>query len=433
MPLAEHLIRRIQVTAGFAGGHGRNAMVWLKRSITIAPLLLGCGTSEGTEQAASGANSPTGSAPIATPSATSPQSNPTSPAVQPSPGASEGPLVPTSPNPSATDEPSAPTPSGSASTTPSPSAAPGPSGPSTMPTAPGPTVPGPTEPAPSSGKTFRVIAYGPFRQGQAPGGEQPSYDELRSDLEFIEQFADGVRVYGTGPAESMIPSICDELGLDLHLGAWIDGLPQDEDWVRDLVSIVNEGHPSIKTAVIGNEVLLRARNAAMNGVTEDRLIELIDIARSEITVDGIQITTADTHEDWIGASQQLVDAVDIIFWHVHPWWAGQNIEDAASWAIDHFDRMSAQWPGKAHLLAETGWPTQFDNGSAVGSAENQARYFSELLEQLAGSTHQGWFFSVFDEPWKAGDGEGAVGAHWGIYQTDRSPKLVQQTLGLPTL
>jgi exo-beta-1,3-glucanase (GH17 family) len=281
------------------------------------------------------------------------------------------------------------------------------------------------QPALGSGKPIAVIAYSPYRDGQAPGGDQPSEAQVRDDLEILKDLVDGVRVYGTDGANAYIPDLCDELGIDLHLGAWIDGLESDEANALALAEIVNEGHPSIKTAIVGNEVLHRAQD---NGVSEARLIELIGMTRSAITVQGVAIAAADTYPRWMELRPNLANAVDLLIWHTYAWWAGMNIDGAYALVSKRYQDMLAAYPGKTMILGETGWPTQVDRMSmdlattAVGSEENQARYYREILQGLGQAGLPVWMFSSFDEAWKAEEGEGAVGAHWGIFATDRTPK-----------
>src|SRR5205085_10497941 len=126
-------------------------------------------------------------------------------------------------------------------------------------------------PANYTKKPLSVVAYSPYRDGQAPGGAQPTMAQVRADLVMLQPLVDGVRVYGTDGAQGYIPALCDELGIDLHLGAWIDGIASDEPNVHALAKIVNENHPRLKTAIIGNEVLARAAKLK-NNVTEDRMI-----------------------------------------------------------------------------------------------------------------------------------------------------------------
>jgi exo-beta-1,3-glucanase (GH17 family) len=276
----------------------------------------------------------------------------------------------------------------------------------------------------TSGKPLTVIDYSPYRDGQAPGGVQPTEQQVREDLEILQPLVDGVRIYGTDGGNAHVPALCDELGIDLHVGAWIDGLASDAPNVQALAALVNESHPSIKTAVVGNEVLNRT---ADNGIDEVGLIAFIDQARAAITVN-VPIAAAETYPRWMEVRPNLAAKVDVMIWHTYAWWAGADISTAAALVSSRYQDMLAGYPGKIMYLGETGWPSQEDNMSvdltttAVGSPENQARYYRELRAALGPLGLPFWPFSAFDEQWKATSGEGEVGAHWGIFNADRTPK-----------
>lgn len=274
-----------------------------------------------------------------------------------------------------------------------------------------------------SNKPLSVIAYSPYRDGQAPGGAQPSEEQVREDLEILKPYVDGVRVYGTDGANGYVPALCDELGIDLHIGAWIDGLASDGPNVTALANIVNANHVSIKTAIIGNEVLEREDN----GVTEQQLIAYIEMAKGLITAP-VKIAAADTYPVWMANRPNLAASVDLLIWHTYGWWAGADIANAYPLVSKRYDDMMALYPGKDMLLGETGWPSMFDRMSmdmsttAVGTEANQARFYREALAGLRARNLRMWMFSSFDEQWKASSGEGMVGAWWGIFTTARQPK-----------
>jgi exo-beta-1,3-glucanase (GH17 family) len=287
-----------------------------------------------------------------------------------------------------------------------------------------------------SNKPLSVIAYSPYRDGQAPGGAQPTMDQVRADLQILKPLVDGIRVYGTDGAQAFIPALCDELGIELHLGAWIDGLASDEPNVHALAQIVNANHPSIKTAVVGNEVLERA-SKLKNNVTEQRMIQLIGIARSEITVKTVKIATADTYPVWMTMRPNLAAAVDLMIWHTYAYWAGSDIASAYALVSKRYDDMLGLYPGKPMVLGETGWPTLIDHMSAdltttaVANETNQARYYREVLAGMRARNLATWMFSAFDEKWKATSGEGEVGGHWGIFTSARLPKVAATQLMTP--
>jgi exo-beta-1,3-glucanase (GH17 family) len=273
-------------------------------------------------------------------------------------------------------------------------------------------------------KPLSVVAYSPYRDGQAPGGAQPTQAQVREDLMLLKPLVDGVRVYGTDGANAYIPALCDELDIDLHIGAWIDGVASDGPNVSALAKIVNENHPSIKTAIVGNEVLARSTS---NGMTEEKLLVFIEQAKAEITVP-VTIAAADTYPQWMMNRPNLANAVDLLIWHTYGYWSGVDISTAYTVVSKRYDDMLAAYPGKPMLLGETGWPTMVDKMSAdltttaVANEANQAKFIREALAGFRARNLPMWIFSAIDENWKATSGEGQVGAHWGFYTAQRQPK-----------
>ncbi|HXK19599.1 MAG TPA: hypothetical protein VNG33_17435, partial [Polyangiaceae bacterium] len=197
-------------------------------------------------------------------------------------------------------------------------------------------------------KPLLVVAYSPYRDGQGPGGTQPSQDQVKQDLMMLKPYVVGIRVYGTDGANAYIPALCDQLGIDLHLGAWIDGLGTDESNVHALATIVNANHPSIKTAVIGNEVLARATK---NLMTEEKLIALIKLFKADLTATtGVKIAAADTYPQWMLMRPNLAAEVDLLIWHTYGWWSGVDISTAYTVVSGRYDDMLKAYPGKSMVL-----------------------------------------------------------------------------------
>jgi exo-beta-1,3-glucanase (GH17 family) len=68
------------------------------------------------------------------------------------------------------------------------------------------------------------VDYGPFREGQQPGGPCPSLDEVRSDLGLLRRMANTVRTYGLSDChigETMVTAVQGVVGLHLCLGLWL--------------------------------------------------------------------------------------------------------------------------------------------------------------------------------------------------------------------
>ena len=72
------------------------------------------------------------------------------------------------------------------------------------------------------------------------------------------------------------------------------------------------------------------------------------------------------------------------------------------------------------MLFRSGWPSAGPaRGAAVPSETNAARFFCEFSAWARAEGADYAWFSAFDEAWKARPGgEGAVGAHWGLWRED---------------
>ncbi len=294
-------------------------------------------------------------------------------------------------------------------------------------------------------KPFKVICYTGYRDGQMPtgqpGGNEPTEANVRQDLTLLLPFTQGIRTYGSNPLlhdGGSVPKVADELGLDLHMGIWIDD-PLANDASTDAtnmaaldasIGIVTAGHKSIKTVIISNEYLLRVRqkhpgDSSASAAAEARLVTYLKYVRGKIPP-SIPVVIGESYPDWLSASKALYDNVDIVMWHVHPWWQGVPIANAAAAAQTAHEQILARMKSfgilKPERLAETGYPWAEKHEDAVGSEDNQASYLHDLNQYSLKSGLEYWFFEGFDEAWKGAgaSGEGSVGAKWGMFTTNRT-------------
>src|SRR5690606_742809 len=254
-------------------------------------------------------------------------------------------------------------------------------------------------------KPFQVICYTGYRDGQSPTGSpstEPSFEQVLEDITLMAPHTHGLRTYGSDPAlhnGNYVPSITDSLGLDLHMGIWLDDSYSDvvnTQALDDALAILEEGHPSIKTLVVGNEYLLRVRqNFGDTEAAEERLVGYINYVREQAP-SSVRVVTGESYVDWLEASSALFEAVDTVVWHVHPWWQQQSIEDAATHVENAHLEMLAYMQqlgiNKPELLGETGYPWDVCNGAACGTLDNQARYLQDLHEYSLRSGLEYWFF-----------------------------------------
>jgi exo-beta-1,3-glucanase (GH17 family) len=275
---------------------------------------------------------------------------------------------------------------------------------------------------------FKCIPFSAYHDGQAPGGAEPTLAQVKEDLTQVKLLTREIRTYGSGATTHghSLPGLCDQMGMKIHMGIWIDDTyteNQNQASLLDAINLVKEGHPSIATVIVGNEFLLRVRQSHGNvEVAEAKLVRYLKQIKAAMPL-GIIVGTGESYPDWLAASDNLVNAVDRVIWHVHPWWEQKAAENAGSHAFAVYNQMKARlakFPGKPMVMGETGWPTAATTGAAIGSPENQGRYLKDLHVWAKKAGLDYWFFTNADEKWKGG--EGAVGAHWGIYNADRTPK-----------
>jgi exo-beta-1,3-glucanase (GH17 family) len=287
-------------------------------------------------------------------------------------------------------------------------------------------------------KYFKAICYEGYRDFQAPGAAEPTCDQVAADLKKIAPFTRGIRTYGSSSTQhdgKCIPALTDRLGLDLHMGIWVDNHASD---AQNLAAIDDsmaaaQGHPSIKTIIVGNEFMTRVRQSfGDHDAAEKRLVSYIRYARAKAPP-RVAVVTAESDAEWLVASPALFRVVDFILWHAHPWWTGVAIAQAAAEVKASHEKMLAAMKmyaaGKREVLGETGWPWAIQDGAAVGSEANQAQYLLDIDRYSASVGLEYWMFEAFDESWK--NEEGPVGGRWGLWPADRSKPGREVIVRLP--
>jgi exo-beta-1,3-glucanase (GH17 family) len=263
-------------------------------------------------------------------------------------------------------------------------------------------------------KPLQYICYSPYRDGQQPGGAEPTEAQIREDFKLLAPFVQGIRTYTVAGIHSQIPKLALEAGLEVYMGAWIgkdDNANLAE--VNSLIAIAKSGNASLKGLIVGNEVLLRG------DVTKARLLEYIKMVKNANT--GIPVTTADIYQRISDNSADLAPVVDYVIAHVHPYWENQAAANGAAWVVKGWKQVKAKYPGKRVVIGETGFPSAGQtNGAAVPSEAAQAQVSGDLVAAGAKEGMEFMLFTSFDEAWKGA--EGPVGANWGIWKSNRTEK-----------
>ncbi len=261
------------------------------------------------------------------------------------------------------------------------------------------------------------ISYSPYRAGQSPnGGPHPTPDQIDEDLKILSERVDRVRVYTTQDGQNVVPDLAQKYDLTVTLGAWVDNRKErSEREVRDVVRLARTNR-NVDRVIVGNEALLRAE------LTVPELVKYIRRVRDQVQV---PVSTAETWDVWL-ANPQLAEAVDFIAVQILPYWDGTRIDEAVESVFARYQQLRRTFPDKKIVLSEVGWPS--DGRMRLDSVPNRVNQATFIRQFLARADDWGldyYVIEAFDQPWKHTT-EGGVGAYWGIWNVDRTPKFAYQ-------
>lgn len=290
------------------------------------------------------------------------------------------------------------------------------------------------------------VSYGPFREGQRPGGEQPTEQQLTEDLVLIAKHWRLIRMYGTqGCTENVLRIIRDqELPIKVMLGAWItreyegdgqasinqEAVRANRREVEELIRLTNAYPDVVIAASVGNETQVYW---SAHVTRTDVLVKYIRQVRSATK---IPVTTADDFNFWNKPQSQAVAAeVDFLVLHVHALWAGNLLKDAIGWTERIYDEICDYHPTKLVVIGEAGWATQVHTEGeqaklikGKAGEKEQAIYYQQFTDWARKEKICTFFFEAFDEPWKGGPHPNEVEKHWGLFKVNRQPKEAMKSL-----
>jgi exo-beta-1,3-glucanase (GH17 family) len=272
------------------------------------------------------------------------------------------------------------------------------------------------------------ISYGPYRDGQRPGGPSPTRDQMREDLALLRGSWSLLRVYAAdGVAADLLALIREErLPFRVLLGAWI--APGEPDANRRQVETavrLAEAYPDEVLAIcVGNETQV---SWSGHRVPEGELVGWIREARRGTR---LPVATADDFGYWLEPRSDAVAAeVDFLVVHVYAMWNGKTLDEALDFTRGRYAAVAARHPGKALFLGEAGWATRrhvegeqarLIRGEA--SEEAQRVFLEQFSAWVSRERIPSTWFEAFDENWKGGPHPDEVEKHWGLYRSDRTPK-----------
>ncbi len=255
------------------------------------------------------------------------------------------------------------------------------------------------------------LSFSAYMEGQSPG-DQLNEDQIRTRMQILKPYTKWIRSFSTTDGNDLIPKVAKEMGIKTLTGAWIGtDEEKNEEEIQGLIKLAKDGFVDIMA--VGNEVLLRG------DMSEDQIINTIE--RVKMEVPNIPIGYIDAY--YLFANHpKVADASDIIMANCYPFWEGYSIDHAFIYFKEMVQIAKNAVKGKPVIISETGWPnlgTAFEE--SVPSYENAVRYFINIFTWAEKENMDVFYFSSFDEDWKAGS-EGDVGAYWGLWDKNGKPK-----------
>lgn len=294
----------------------------------------------------------------------------------------------------------------------------------------------------------KAICYSGFRDGQQPGGNYPTYDQVKEDLLILQGHWKYLRLYDCDHHTDTVLEVITKEKLDFKvmLGAYINaemnnyGCPWGGSYseeqlehnkernlyqIKKLIRLANEFPDIIFTLSVGNEACVDWTD---HYVPVDKVIQYVRMVKKHAKQ---PVTFCENYLPWLGKMKDLVDEVDFISIHTYPVWEYKDIHEALEYTKQNYYAVADTYPDKLVVITEAGWATN-SNGRGIHvhnvSEEYQKTYYEDLMAWNKDDKILTFVFEAFDESWKGSDEEFEPEKHWGLFYTDRTPKLVMESL-----
>ncbi len=290
----------------------------------------------------------------------------------------------------------------------------------------------------------RAICYSGFRQGQHPGGQYPSYQEVKQDLLLLQGRWDYLRLFDCDKHAETVLEVVDKekLNFQLMLSAyitaemnnfncpWNGGVYSEErlamnrthnqNRINRLIELANHHSDIIFSLSVGNEACVEWTD---HYVPEKKVLDYVKQVKSKTRQ---PVTFCENYVPWLLKLDKLAKEVDFISIHTYPVWEYKHINEALDYTKENYYAVANKFPGKAVIITEAGWATH-SNGRGINpenvNQKYQKTYFENLMEWSEKENILTFFFEAFDEPWKGSPEPLEPEKHWGLFNVDRTPKL----------
>ena len=290
----------------------------------------------------------------------------------------------------------------------------------------------------------KAICYSGFRDGQNPGGKSPCYDEVKEDLLLLQPHWKYLRLYDCDEHAATVIAVIrnEQLDFKLMLGAYIEAemnnflCPwgggtyteaqleknhrQNDRKIDVLIEWANQFPDVVCSLSVGNEACVDWTD---HYVSVQRVLEFARRVKKHAKQ---PVTFCENYVPWLSKLVPLAAEVDFISIHTYPVWEYKHIHESIEYTRENYESVARLYPNIPIVITEAGWATN-SNGRGIQpehvNEENQKVYFEDLMAWADANKILVFFFEAFDESWKGSPDPNEPEKHWGLFHTDRTPKL----------
>lgn len=293
-----------------------------------------------------------------------------------------------------------------------------------------------------------AICYSGYRQGQSPLDKKyPSYAEVFEDLKILQHNWKYLRIYDASHHADLVLEVIRNEALDFKVLLGSDLLSErnsseskekkftqsqldanqnsNNAQVLRMIELANEYSEIVFAASIANETTI---DWSVNQVSVGRLVDIAKQVKKSIKQ---PITFCENYIGWPNKLEALAQELDFVSMHIYPVWEYKSIHEALDYTKQNYELIRESYPDKLIVITEAGWATKSNNSgieASNASPELQAQYYDELIDWARSNEILTFVFEAFDEPWKGSADQDEPEKHWGLFDVNRKPKQVMQTL-----
>ncbi len=275
----------------------------------------------------------------------------------------------------------------------------------------------------------RFVSYQPTML-KVVGGRLTEVSEasIRTDLETLRPYFDGLITYGALNGAEQIPDVAAALNFrTVIVGVWN---PDNSKEIANAIAAWQRNPKIVGGLSLGNEIILGKRGSW--ATLRKALIDVRARApRLALTVTEAFAQFLDEPE-----AKPLLSQMDFMLANVHPafeaWFRTAQPFNWADFVVRIAGRLATETFCGPILIKETGVPT---GPASLGYTEEKQRlFYRELESQMKPSPSRAFsYFAAFDTPWAADAPNPIAGPHpeeafWGLFTEERAPKAVMREL-----